>query len=449
MVHRVVWRVADEDALDFWEQRLRDEGVEAEREPGRLRFEDPEGLGLELAVVQTPDRPLISHHPDVPGEAALQGFDGVRAYTRDPLASNGFLADSLGFQSPDGETYEARGEGGSFYAYDRTDEPGLPGAGTVHHVAWSSPIEDHEAWRDRVMAGGAMPTPVIDRFYFKSIYFREPSGVLFEIATIGPGFTSDEPLESLGERLSLPPNFEQYREQVEGPDAAARSPREDAGVVSLEHLLRPATDDPEGALVLFHGRGTSEHDLYPLLDAFDPARRLLGATPRGPLVLPPGGAHWYVVREIGFPDRETFTASYELAAAWLDGLAEETGIPAARTIIGGFSQGAVMSWALGLGRGRPRPAGIIALSGFVPTVDGFELDLSPPLPPVAIGHGTYDPVISVEFGRQAKRLLEEAGAEVLYRESPMPHSVDPSFIAELQPWVSDVLSRAAEVGSQS
>ena len=219
--------------------------------------------------------------------------------------------------------------------------------------------------------------------------------------------------------------------------------------MSLEHLVRPAAGDPQGALVLFHGRGTSEHDLSPLLDALDPERRLLGATPRGPLVLPPGGAHWYVVREIGFPDRETFMSSYELAAAWLDGLAEETGIPAARTIIGGFSQGAVMSWALGLGRGRPRPAGIIALSGFVPTVDGFALDLSAPLPPVAIGHGTYDPVISVEFGRQAKKILEEAGADVLYRESPMPHSVDPSFIAELQPWVSDALSSSAGVGSQS
>jgi phospholipase/carboxylesterase len=219
--------------------------------------------------------------------------------------------------------------------------------------------------------------------------------------------------------------------------------------VSLEHLVRPAGGDPEGALILFHGRGTSEHDLYPLLDALDPERRLLGATPRGPLVLPPGGAHWYVVREIGYPDRETFMSSYELAGSWLDGLADETGIPPARTIVGGFSQGAVMSWALGLGGGRPRPAGIIALSGFVPTVDGFQLDLSPPLPPVAIGHGTYDPVISVEFGRQAKQLLEEAGADVLYRESPMPHSVDPSFIAELQPWVSDVLSSSAGVGPQS
>jgi phospholipase/carboxylesterase len=217
--------------------------------------------------------------------------------------------------------------------------------------------------------------------------------------------------------------------------------------VSLEHLVRPAAGDPEGALVLFHGRGTSEHDLYPLLDALDPQRRLLGLTPRGPLVLPPGGAHWYVVREIGFPDQETFTKSYELASAWLD----ELEVPIERTVVGGFSQGAVMSWALGLGRGRPRPAGIIALSGFVPTVDGFELDLSPPLPPAAIGHGTYDPVISVEFGRQAKELLEGAGAEVLYRESPMPHAVDPSFVAELQPWVSDVVERAGSsaVGSQS
>ncbi len=218
----------------------------------------------------------------------------------------------------------------------------------------------------------------------------------------------------------------------------------------LPHLIRRPDGDPEGALVLFHGRGTSEQDLYPLLDALDPQRRLLGATPRGPLVLPPGGAHWYVVREIGYPDLKTFTASYELASEWLDALAEEAGIPPERTVIGGFSQGAVMSWALGLGRGRPRPAGIIALSGFIPTVERFKLDLTPPLPPVAIGHGTFDPVISVEWGRKAKVLLEEAGADVLYRESPMPHSVDPSFVAELQSWLSDVLgARSSTAGSQS
>jgi phospholipase/carboxylesterase len=223
-----------------------------------------------------------------------------------------------------------------------------------------------------------------------------------------------------------------------------------SGLDELPQLIRPPTGEPAGALVLFHGRGTSEHDLYPLLDALDPERKLLGATPRGPLLLPPGGAHWYVLRDIGFPDRETFMASYSLASAWLDALVEETGIPTERTVIGGFSQGAVMSWALSLGRGRPRPAGIIALSGFIPTVDGFELDLTPPLPPVAIGHGTYDPIISVDWGRKANALLEEAGADVLYKESPIPHSVDPSFIVELQPWVSDLVERAgtSAVGSQ-
>jgi phospholipase/carboxylesterase len=221
-------------------------------------------------------------------------------------------------------------------------------------------------------------------------------------------------------------------------------------VDAVPHLTRPAAGEPEGALVLFHGRGTNEHDLYPLLDALDPQRRLLGVTPRGPLVLPPGGAHWYIVREIGYPDAETFTATNELAAGWLQAWADETGIPPERTVLGGFSQGAVMSWALGLGRGRPRPAALVALSGFIPTVDGFEVDLSPPLPPVAIGHGTFDPVISVEWGRKAKELLEGAGADVLYRESPMPHSVDPAFIAKLQSWLSDVLdARASAVGSQS
>ena len=230
MVHRIVWRVSGEEALDFWERRLHDEAVQVERADGRLRFDDPEGLGLELAIVRTDDEPLISEHPEVPGDLALQGFDGVRAYTRDPVASRDFLADSLNFRPTEGDEYEVRGERrGSIYAYDRIPQPGIPGAGTVHHVAWASPPEEHEAWRERAQAGGAVPTPVIDRFYFKSIYFREPSGVLFEIATIGPGFTADEPLESLGERISLPPDFEQYREQVERtltplPDPRAKTP---------------------------------------------------------------------------------------------------------------------------------------------------------------------------------------------------------------------------------
>jgi phospholipase/carboxylesterase len=211
--------------------------------------------------------------------------------------------------------------------------------------------------------------------------------------------------------------------------------------MSLAHLLRPARDDAHGALVLFHGRGTDERDLYPLLDALDPERRLLGVTARGPLSLPPGGAHWYVVREIGFPDPETFHATYELASGWLDDLLAEHEIPIERTVLGGFSQGAVMSYALGLGADRPRPGGIVALSGFIPTVEGFELG-DPAGLPVAIGHGSYDPVIGVEFGRAARDRLTEAGAEVTWRESPMGHAIDPDYLGELRGWLSGVEARA-------
>lgn len=204
----------------------------------------------------------------------------------------------------------------------------------------------------------------------------------------------------------------------------------------LTHLTRPAAAEPEGLLVLFHGRGADERDLFPLLDYLDPGRRLLGVTPRGPLRLPPGGAHWYAVREIGYPDPATFSETYARAGAWLDSLADETEIPPRRTILGGFSQGAVMTFALGLGARRQRPAGLVALSGFVPRVAGFELDLAAPLPPVAIGHGALDPVISVEWSRQARDLLETAGGDVLYSESRgMGHSIDPGFLRELSSWI--------------
>jgi len=217
MIHTITWRVASREALDFWEQRLADHGVETTRSDGRLRFEDPEGLGLELAVVERDDEPLIADHPEIPAELALQGFDSVRAYSQNPEASRGLLEEALEFE-PRGESeWEARGEQrGGLYAYDAAPpEPGIGGAGTVHHVAWASTMDEHEAWRDRVAQAGARPTPVIDRFYFRSIYFREPSGVLFEIATLGPGFTTDEPLESLGERLALPPNYEPLRDRLE------------------------------------------------------------------------------------------------------------------------------------------------------------------------------------------------------------------------------------------
>jgi len=211
----------------------------------------------------------------------------------------------------------------------------------------------------------------------------------------------------------------------------------------LDYRLRPATGDPAGALVLLHGRGADENDLFPLLDVLDPDQRLAGVCPRGPLSLPPGGAHWYAVQQIGYPDPVTFGPTYERASAWLDALAEATGVAIERTVIGGFSQGSVMSYALGLGRGRPSPAGIVALSGFLPTVEGFELDLDRPGLRVAIGHGTQDPVIGVEWGRQARERLEAAGLAITYRETPMGHSIDPRFLAELQGWVADALAAAA------
>jgi phospholipase/carboxylesterase len=173
-----------------------------------------------------------------------------------------------------------------------------------------------------------------------------------------------------------------------------------------------------------------------LLDALDPERRLVGLTPRGPLSLPPGGAHWYALHRIGFPDPATFDATYPKLAAWLDGI----GVPLERTVLGGFSQGAVMTYALGLGIGRPRPAGLIALSGFIPTVPGFELDLSAPLPRVAIGHGTYDDVISVEWSRRAREQLEAAGAEIRYREYPLSHAINPRFVPELRAFVTRALA---------
>jgi phospholipase/carboxylesterase len=210
--------------------------------------------------------------------------------------------------------------------------------------------------------------------------------------------------------------------------------------VSLTARVRPATTaEPDGALVLFHGRGADEHDLFPLLDALDPDRRLVGATPRGPLSLPPGGAHWYVLGGIGTPERKTFMSSFAAASEWVDTFLAEQGLEHDRLALGGFSQGGVMAYALGLGAGRPRPAGIIAMSSFIPTVDGFELDLSPPLPPVAIGHGTLDPVIEVEWGRRARAVLEDAGADVLYRETPMFHQIDPDFIRDVSEWLRKVL----------
>jgi glyoxalase family protein len=222
MIWGIRWRLGSEDAVAFWEKRLSEHGAEAKvGDDGVLRFSDPEGLGHALKVVDTDDAPLVAKHPEIPEEMALQGFDGAIAYANNPEASRPLLEEALGFEPLPGEPgqsgWECRGDSrGGLWGYSEPPaERGLQAAGSVHHIAWASQIDDHEAWRDRVLAAGAHPTPVIDRFYFRSIYFREPSGVLFEIATLGPGFTVDEPLESLGEKLSLPPDYEHLRDQVE------------------------------------------------------------------------------------------------------------------------------------------------------------------------------------------------------------------------------------------
>ena len=230
MIHRVVWRVASSGTLEFWARRLGEHGVETQALDGdRLLFSDPEGLEHELAIPDVADEPLTADHPEIPAEHALQGFDGVRAYSSNPDASRSLLEETLGFSSRGEQLWESRGESrGSSYAYDEPPEQvGIQGAGSVHHVAWASPAEEHEAWRERVMAAGMRATPVIDRFYFRSVYFREPSGVLFEIATLGgPGFAIDEPIEHLGEKLSLPPFIEHLRPEIEAKLRPVTNPRQ-------------------------------------------------------------------------------------------------------------------------------------------------------------------------------------------------------------------------------
>jgi len=218
MVHRIAFRVASEDALDFWESR-----VGGTRANGSLIFDDPEGLTLELAVDESGDKPLVARHPEIPEEHAIRGFDGVRAYASAPDRSARFLS-ALGFEP--GWSSRAATRGG-FYVYDAPPgEPARNGAGTVHHVAWAAPMDEHAGWVQRVREAGRQPTPVIDRFWFRSIYFREPSGVLFEIASLGPGFQVDEDEEHLGEKLILPPAFEHLRAEIEPKLTPLPNPRE-------------------------------------------------------------------------------------------------------------------------------------------------------------------------------------------------------------------------------
>jgi glyoxalase family protein len=227
MVHTVSWRVGGDAALDFWAARLEHAGRPVERRTGALQSSDAEGMGLELLTVEGDDPPLAAAASDIPAEHALQGFHGVRAYAQDPRHSE-HLLDALNFQpTPGGFSHRVRGEKRhAYYVYDNPpDDTGFQGAGSVHHVAWASRDDEHLTWGGAAQMAGARPTDVRDRTYFKSIYFREPSGVLFEIATLSPGFAVDEPAETLGEALILPERYEQRRERIERILTPVTNPR--------------------------------------------------------------------------------------------------------------------------------------------------------------------------------------------------------------------------------
>jgi glyoxalase family protein len=229
MIHRIVWRVGSPAALDFWAQRLDalEVPVTRDADTGAVRFSDPEGLDHELVVNTSGDAPLIADHPEIPAEHALQGFEGVRAYADAPDRSAAVLERVLGATRQDGDVFELRGERrGGWIAYDPApQERGRQSGGSVHHVAWGTTVAEHPGWQERFEEAGVRTSGIIDRTYFHSIYFREPSGVLFEIADDGPGFTVDGPVEELGTRIILPPQFEPRREAIEARLTPLPDPR--------------------------------------------------------------------------------------------------------------------------------------------------------------------------------------------------------------------------------
>jgi glyoxalase family protein len=229
MVHTIVSRVGSPESLDFWAARLAAAGVPVERTEDRVRFADPEGLAHELVVSATGDEPLAAFHPEIPAAHALQGFESVRAYSADPAASAAVLERVLGAEPVGNDTWELRGEvrGGTIAYEPPPAEPGRQSAGTVHHVAWGTTVAEHPKWDEHIRAAGIPTSGLVDRHYFHSIYFREPSGVLFEIADDGPGFTVDGPVEELGRTIILPPKFEPHREEIESRLTPLPDPRAD------------------------------------------------------------------------------------------------------------------------------------------------------------------------------------------------------------------------------
>jgi glyoxalase family protein len=225
MVHLLQHRVGSEASLDFWAERLGGAGVAVQRGERSLRFADPEGLAHELIVDESGDAPLTADS-DVPAEHRISGFAGVRAYG-EPARTAPAVEGVLGFETRGEGEWEVRGpsRGGTYAIDPAPDEHGIPGAGTVHHIAFAMEMADEDAWRAHVQGSGLRPTPIIDRFYFHSVYFREPGGVLFELATKGPGFTADQPESELGSTLALPPFLESRRAQIEAVLTPLPDPR--------------------------------------------------------------------------------------------------------------------------------------------------------------------------------------------------------------------------------
>ena len=312
----------------------------------------------------------------------------------------GLLTDVLGLRARGRGRVPARRAAARFrWAYDPAPAyAGRQGAGTVHHIAWASRDEDHLAWQERIAGADGYVTEVRDRDYFRSIYFREPRGVLFEIATLSPGFAVDEDPEHLGEALKLPAQHEHLREQLERALTPVVNPRARGGRMSaLIHRERPADGDPAGLVVLHHGRGADEHDLLGLADVLDPERRLHVVTPRAPLQLPgwPGN-HWYVVPRVGYPDHDTFHAAFGALASLHDELWEKTGIAPERTVFGGFSMGSVMSYALGLAGYAARARRGVGVLGLHPDRRRLAaLARRPHATRVFIAHGRQDPIMDV------------------------------------------------------
>jgi glyoxalase family protein len=230
MVHRIVWRVGSEQALDFWADRLRAEGTAVERDDASVRFADFEGLGHELTVDHSGDDPLIAEHPEIPAELALHGFEGVRAYSAAPDATRALLERLMGATPlPTSDAWELRGgrRGGWIALDEPPTERGRQSAGSVHHIAWYTTDAEQGQWLERLNEARIPNSGVIDRHYFHSVYFREPGGVLFELATEEPGFTVDGTVEELGRRIILPPWLESRREQVEKRLTPLPDPRAD------------------------------------------------------------------------------------------------------------------------------------------------------------------------------------------------------------------------------